>query len=780
MKTKWICVSLAVLFLFGCEGGGKVPEQTVLPEPTATTAPTVSPTPAETPPEPRIKLADFPKLDGSTATIPLAQALLQHMTGCSEEEAEARVRFSTTSASYHALWRKEADLLLAYEASPDTKESLDLEENFDVYPIGRDALVFVVNENNPVDSLTTAQIRDIYSGEITNWNQLGGIDAPIVAFQRPENSGSQTMMQKLVMGELPMMDVPNEYFMPGEMWGLISELASYNNAGNAIGYSVYYYAKNMYSLPGLKFLRVDGVAPTERSIADEEYPHINEFYAVTRKGADGYTKYLAEWLLSLEGQAFIASCGYVPVNGDALSVPETNISETPLWDEQYFAVLPGENMTRQVWDCYGRRIGFIAEYGLDIDLSYGMYTTEELAEKALFIDGKQLHFVSSSSTRVTTRYKNGFAQFDWKTGLLSMYDTEFNLRYTVQGKAPLEEHYPHTHRPAAFAVGEYDLLYYFDYESEKYWIPPQIRAKDGELVSYLRLKDNGALVVGIFADAYILGVTMVESKNEVVYSYSIYDSDGTALVRDVTPIVLAEHYYDDTNSWKRMLVSSGYVKDGKVWNGDFSVLEDFDRETYGWLLIEGWTYFPRDFYTVDGVSDGVQVWEDEWGTVAYRFTDGQLVVRRDGKVYRFHVDAEDAELWSINENFALIQKTLSPFSTKKPRVWVYELRFLQNGERWTFDESSPYSGAILNERYALVYTYQGKPRFGGKRGANQAIVDANGVICSIISADWGHLRALPFDLFLIKHGPYIGIIDIHGNWLVKTIAPNIADDIDYY
>ena len=138
-------------------------------------------------------------------------------------------------------------------------------------PIGRDALVFIVNGQNPVESLTRSQLVDIYAGRITNWSEVGGPDQPIVAFQRDGTSGSQTLFKKLLMGSEPLMEAPTE-LRPGMMGGLIDGLAGYSGAGNALGYSVFYYASEMYQKPGLKFLAVDGVAPSAETIGDGSYP----------------------------------------------------------------------------------------------------------------------------------------------------------------------------------------------------------------------------------------------------------------------------------------------------------------------------------------------------------------------------------------------------------------------------------------------------------------------------------------------------------------------------
>ena len=85
-----------------------------------------------------------------------------------------------------------------------------------VVPVVKEAFVFLVNKQNPVDVLTVKQIRDIYQGIATNWNELGGTDKEIIAYQRPENSGSQTIMEKQVMENLKMAAAPTS-LKPGVM-----------------------------------------------------------------------------------------------------------------------------------------------------------------------------------------------------------------------------------------------------------------------------------------------------------------------------------------------------------------------------------------------------------------------------------------------------------------------------------------------------------------------------------------------------------------------------------
>ena len=95
------------------------------------------------------------------------------------------------------------------------------------------------------------------------------------------------------------------------MEGLIDALLEYDNSANALGYSVYYYASSMYHQDGLKFLAVDGAAPSDETIRSGEYTLTNPFYVGIREDASGNEKLLFDWLLSEEGQSFVEAQGYV-------------------------------------------------------------------------------------------------------------------------------------------------------------------------------------------------------------------------------------------------------------------------------------------------------------------------------------------------------------------------------------------------------------------------------------------------------------------------------------
>ena len=258
---------------------------------------------------------NFPRLDGSTSTAPLGRAIASVLLGESEDDVADLIHFSRTSESFRQLMQGNSDLLIVAEPSPNVLDELDA-AGFEIQmePFANDGLVFVVNADNPVDSLTVEQLRDIYTGKITNWKEVGGDDLEIAPFQRNAESGSQVLMEKLVMDGQAMMEPPEGYML-SEMGTLMEAVRSYDNSASAIGYSVYYYANDMEMAQGLKLLQIDGVAPTTQTIRDGSYPFRNAYYVVMAADTpdDSMTSILYHWILSEEGQKLVAQLGYASV-----------------------------------------------------------------------------------------------------------------------------------------------------------------------------------------------------------------------------------------------------------------------------------------------------------------------------------------------------------------------------------------------------------------------------------------------------------------------------------
>ncbi|OGO27173.1 MAG: hypothetical protein A2Z16_06870 [Chloroflexi bacterium RBG_16_54_18] len=284
-----------------------------------------------TAPEPEISAENFPKMDGSTSAEPiLAQIactfldvpcqwvewlggdrrLAPELTNYSEDFPNFGA--SGTHQAYMNLIEGRADLILvAREPSQDElRLSAGVGKGLDIQPVALDAFVFIVNEDNPVSGLSTPQIQEIYTGRLTNWQSLGGIDAEIHPFQRDENSGSQELMRKLVMGNLRMVDAPDLILL-----SMFAPFYAVSDDPYGISYSVFYYEENMAPQDErVKLVAVDGVMPDQDSIRQRKYPYTTDVYAVLRSDLpkDSLAHQLRDWLLSSEGQVLIEESGYVP------------------------------------------------------------------------------------------------------------------------------------------------------------------------------------------------------------------------------------------------------------------------------------------------------------------------------------------------------------------------------------------------------------------------------------------------------------------------------------
>ena len=260
--------------------------------------------------EPIFTKEEYPIVDGSTATKPLAKAFEENFTGARDVE----INHSMTHESYLNLVDGGADLILVVEPAEDDKsyaEEHHIELKYD--KVVNEAFVFFVNSDNPVDSLTIDEIQKIYTGEITNWKEVGGNDAEILAYQRPVNSGSQTAMENLVMQGKKLKEAEKEDIAES-MFDIVDVVSDYDNGINSIGYSYYYFANTMYLGENVKMLKVEGVAPNNSTIKAEKYPIMTAYYAVTRANEDNAnTLKLLDAMLSPRGQKAAEEAGYVPV-----------------------------------------------------------------------------------------------------------------------------------------------------------------------------------------------------------------------------------------------------------------------------------------------------------------------------------------------------------------------------------------------------------------------------------------------------------------------------------
>ncbi|MBQ7874104.1 MAG: substrate-binding domain-containing protein [Oscillospiraceae bacterium] len=321
MKKLFAFILAVLILLTACSN--EQTEETPISEPSTETSSALEEQEPELPEEPVYEgpehLAyireEFPVIDGSTSLIPLEAGIRAEIFGKTIAEATKDVNHSTTWGAFEKLLAGEVDMIFTCEMSEEQWNMAD-EAGIELaaVPVACEGFVFVVNADNPVDVLTQDQLRKIYSGEITNWKEVGGNDAEIIAYQRNYDSGSQNYMIEF-MGDVPLMDAPTE-LRPGSMGGLMDSIAINDYAENSIGYSVYAYAADMYgSGDDIKFIKVDGAEVSKESMAAGEYPLMGYNYAVydANEPENSPVRELVAWITSDEGQLAVARAGYVTV-----------------------------------------------------------------------------------------------------------------------------------------------------------------------------------------------------------------------------------------------------------------------------------------------------------------------------------------------------------------------------------------------------------------------------------------------------------------------------------
>lgn len=298
MKKIIPALLISALLLTGC--GILAPAQTVAP--------------AETAEEPFVFAPNsFPVIAAGAALRPLAQGAAALLLG--NDSASASVISGATDDAYRALMDGSAGVVLAGTPSDAmVREMAQAGFTYAAAPIALDALVFLVSADNPVDSLTSQQIRDIYSGKITNWKEVGGRNEEITAFQRSDASGSQTAMLEGVMNGTAMADAPTRQVLD-YMSGPTQVLDAFDGSSSAIGYAFLYYAQTMGMAADVKIISVDGTAPGADTVASGAYPFVVTYCASVRAdAAEGSAeRILWEWLCAANGRKLLLGCGYVPV-----------------------------------------------------------------------------------------------------------------------------------------------------------------------------------------------------------------------------------------------------------------------------------------------------------------------------------------------------------------------------------------------------------------------------------------------------------------------------------
>ncbi|MDI3279805.1 MAG: phosphate ABC transporter substrate-binding protein [Bacillota bacterium] len=175
------------------------------------------------------------------------------------------------------------------------------------FVVARDGITVYLNQHNPVEELTLAQLKAIFTGRIENWNEVGGPDAPVVLYGRENNSGTHLFFREHVL--------ENENYSPRvqPQAGTAAVVNAVAKDRNGIGYGGLAYAHGVKALKVKKDAKSPAVAPSLETVKDGSYPISRNLYWYTAGEPEPQVRRFLEWVLSPEGQKIVEEVGYIPL-----------------------------------------------------------------------------------------------------------------------------------------------------------------------------------------------------------------------------------------------------------------------------------------------------------------------------------------------------------------------------------------------------------------------------------------------------------------------------------
>lgn len=237
------------------------------------------------------------KVAGSTSVQPLAEELAQAF-GEKNPDIKVDVAGGGSSAGIKAAQDKTANIGTSSRELKEEEKASGLNETV----IAKDGIAVVIHANNQVADLTMDQIKKIYTGEIKNWKEVGGKDAPITVVNRDEASGTRGAFEEIVLGK-------DAKFVSSAViqnsTGAVRTAVSQDE--NAIGYI------SMGSLDNtVKAVKVEGVDGNEANVLNGSYKISRPFLFLTAGTPDAATQAFIDFVLSSEGQKIVGE-EFVPV-----------------------------------------------------------------------------------------------------------------------------------------------------------------------------------------------------------------------------------------------------------------------------------------------------------------------------------------------------------------------------------------------------------------------------------------------------------------------------------
>ena len=247
-----------------------------------------------------VELSGTVNTDGSTSMESVVKALGEAFM---ELNPGVTVNYSGTGSGtgIQSAIDGTCDLGLSSRALKDEEKQNGAVENI----VALDGVAVVINPANGVEDLTVEQIAQIFTGEITNWSELGGTDGEIAGFGREAGSGTRGAFEEIV-GVEDACKYTNEYSSTGDVIGNVA------SNPNAIGYASLSAVNDT-----VKAVKVNGVAPSEDTVKDGSYEIQRPFVMVTKEGAElsEATQAFLDFAMSADAADIIAAAGAVSPKG---------------------------------------------------------------------------------------------------------------------------------------------------------------------------------------------------------------------------------------------------------------------------------------------------------------------------------------------------------------------------------------------------------------------------------------------------------------------------------
>ena len=251
--------------------------------------------------------SDIPKMNSAIANYPFASKLVESTVNKNYYNNE--LEYVSTFQAYQSIINNETDFSIASETNDYQKTIIEKITDIKLVPIAKEALIFFVNKDNPINTLSIYDLNDIYNENFTNWSELGGKDEILHPYQLNKDiGGSEECFSQVIKNNSL---YTNNSLIAYDMKNII-DLTAEDSGG--IGYAFNMFETKLYNLKSIKKVSIDNISPNYENIVLGKYPLMFNVYFIYRESnTNPNVEKILNWLLSEEGQKLVAQSGYQPI-----------------------------------------------------------------------------------------------------------------------------------------------------------------------------------------------------------------------------------------------------------------------------------------------------------------------------------------------------------------------------------------------------------------------------------------------------------------------------------